>query len=38
MWFTDKQIAALAKLAKATGLKASEHVRRAIDEYLKRQK
>jgi predicted DNA-binding protein len=34
--FTDKQIAELEKLSKATGLPTAELIRRAIDEYLKR--
>lgn len=34
---TDQQLAALRKLAKG-GLTVAEHVRRAIDEYLRRQK
>jgi hypothetical protein len=36
MYFSDAQIAALKKLAKRTGIKASELVRRFIDEGLKR--
>jgi predicted DNA-binding protein len=35
---SDKQIEALKALAKSTGLKVAEHVRRAIDKYLEDQK
>lgn len=35
---TDKQIAALRKLSKKTGLTVSELVRRAVDAYLKEGK
>ena len=33
-YLTEKQIAALQKLAKASGLSVAELVRRAIDEFL----
>lgn len=33
-FLTENQIAALRKLADKTGLKVSEHIRRAIDAYL----
>jgi hypothetical protein len=36
MFLSDRQIAALKKLAKRTGIKMSELVRRFIDEGLKR--
>jgi predicted DNA binding CopG/RHH family protein len=36
MFLSDPQIAALKKLAKRTGIKVSELVRRFIDEGLKR--
>jgi predicted transcriptional regulator len=35
---SENQIAALQAIAKKTGLVISEHVRRAIDAYLERQK
>jgi hypothetical protein len=35
---SENQIAALQKLAKKSGLVISEHVRRALDAYLGRQK
>jgi len=35
---TDKQIEFLKDLANKTGLKVAEHIRRAIDEYLKKAK
>ena len=35
-WFTEKQIAGLEALA-TDGSKVAEHVRRAIDAYLKAQ-
>jgi predicted DNA-binding protein len=35
---TDKQIELLKKLANKTGLKVSEHIRRAIDKYLEKVK
>jgi predicted transcriptional regulator len=38
MFLTESQIERLSSLAKATGLKMSELTRRAIDEFLKRQK
>jgi len=34
-YLTIKQIEALKQLADKTGLKVSEHIRRAIDAYLK---
>jgi predicted DNA binding CopG/RHH family protein len=36
MFLSDSQIAALKKLAKRTGIKVSELIRRFIDEGLKR--
>jgi hypothetical protein len=36
MYFSDSQIAKLKKLAKRTGIKMAEHVRRFIDEGLKK--
>ena len=36
--FTHEQIKDLKDLSEKTGLKVAEHVRRAIDDYLKRQK
>jgi len=33
--FAHSQIKALRALAKKTGLSVSEHIRRAVDEYLK---
>jgi len=35
---TDRQIKLLEELAKKTGLKTAEHIRRAIDEYLEKAK
>jgi predicted DNA-binding protein len=35
---TDAQLKALTKLANATGLTMAEHIRRAIDAYLKSEK
>ncbi len=37
IFFPEPLIAALKALSKNTGLPVSEHIRRAIDEYLKRQ-
>lgn len=37
LFLTEQQIAALKKLAAKSGLTYSELVRRAIDEYLKRE-
>lgn len=37
MFITDQQSEALEKLKEKTGIKLSEAVRRAIDEYLKRE-
>jgi len=36
IFLSEPQITALKKLAKRTGIKVSEHVRRFIDEGLKR--
>ncbi len=33
--FSKQQVAALLKLAESTGLSVSEHIRRAVDAYLK---
>jgi predicted DNA binding CopG/RHH family protein len=38
MFLSESQIAALKKLSKRTGLKASELIRRFIDEGLRKQK
>lgn len=35
-WLTKNQIVRLEALAERTGLKVSEHIRRAIDSYLDR--
>ena len=35
--FTERQIQLLQSLSKHTGLAVAEHVRRAIDRYLKEQ-
>lgn len=35
---TDNQIKGLKALSKITGLNVAEHIRRAIDGYLKREK
>lgn len=37
-YLTDNQLAQIKKLSKETGLSYSELLRRAIDEYLERQK
>jgi len=37
-YLSDKQILHLKKLSKETGLPVSELTRRAIDEYLKKEK
>lgn len=37
IFFPEPLIAALKALSKKTGLPVSEHIRRAIDEYLKHQ-
>jgi metal-responsive CopG/Arc/MetJ family transcriptional regulator len=37
IWLTEQQIAELERLAKGTGLKPSEIIRRAIDNYLEEQ-
>jgi len=37
VYVTEKELAALRKLADDTGLPFSEHIRRAIDEYLERK-
>lgn len=37
IFFPEPLIAALKALSKKTGLSVSEHIRRAIDEHLKRQ-
>jgi metal-responsive CopG/Arc/MetJ family transcriptional regulator len=34
---TETQLKKLSTLSKATGLKVSEHIRRALDEYLKKE-
>jgi hypothetical protein len=34
---TKKQLESLRKLSKATGLSVAEIIRRAVDEYMKRQ-
>jgi hypothetical protein len=34
VYIPEQQIEGLAVLTKKTGLKASEHIRRALDEYL----
>lgn len=36
-FLTKNQILALQELASKTGLKVSEHIRRAIDAYLERE-
>ncbi len=36
-YMSDIQIKKLKKLSKLTGLSVSEHIRRAIDEYLSKQ-
>jgi predicted DNA-binding protein len=36
-FLTENQIEKLKELADRTGLKASEHIRRAIDSYLEQQ-
>lgn len=36
-YLTEKQVAGLKALASKTGLKFSEHIRRAIDKYLKEE-
>jgi predicted DNA-binding protein len=38
IFLPDQLLAKLAALSKATGLSMAEHVRRAILEYLRRQK
>lgn len=35
-YLTEQQIAKLKELFKSTGLSISEHIRRAIDEYVKK--
>ncbi|MBW2010149.1 MAG: CopG family transcriptional regulator [Deltaproteobacteria bacterium] len=35
---TDKQVEQLEKMAKETGLKVAEIIRRALDDYLKKNK
>lgn len=35
---TDKQIAALKILAEKSGLSVAEHIRRAVDAYLEKEK
>ncbi len=37
VYVTEKQLVALRKLAGDTGLSFSEHIRRALDEYLTRK-
>jgi predicted transcriptional regulator len=37
IWLTDAQVKALEKLSSRTGTKIAEIVRRALDEYLKRE-
>lgn len=36
--FTKNQVKAIRALAKSTGMSVSEHVRRALDQYLERFK
>jgi predicted DNA-binding protein len=36
VWFTVKQLERLKALAERSGLRVSEHIRRAIDSYLDR--
>lgn len=38
LYLAEKQIENLKKLSTETGLSVSEHIRRAIDEYLAKQK
>lgn len=35
---TDRQLAALRALANRTGLSVAEHIRRAVDDYLRQQR
>jgi len=37
-YFTEKQIKELKDLQSKTGLSVSEHIRRAVDKYLKEEK
>jgi Arc/MetJ-type ribon-helix-helix transcriptional regulator len=37
VFLTEQQIKALASLSKSTGLPASEYIRRAVDDLLKKQ-
>jgi hypothetical protein len=37
IWLTDSQVKGLEKLSARTGIKIAEIVRRALDEFLKRE-
>jgi hypothetical protein len=38
IWLTDQQVAAFAKMAKKTGMKQAELIRRALDEFIESKK
>jgi ribbon-helix-helix CopG family protein len=38
VWLSEQQVAALRKMARKTGLKAAELLRRAVDEFISKER